>query len=60
MCHLLRYSFQQEDNGYKVYWSNGAQINSPHDKGIAEQITKNSTPWWVVAGVVVGWGEREK
>ena len=29
-----------KDNGYKVYWSNGAQIIPPHDKGIAEQIAK--------------------
>lgn len=25
-------------NGYKVYWSDGAQIVSPHDKGIIEQV----------------------
>jgi len=29
------------DNGYKVYWTNGAQITQPHDKGITEQIMKN-------------------
>lgn len=29
------------DNGYKVYWTNGAQIIEPHDKGIKNQILKN-------------------
>ncbi len=27
-----------QDNGYKVYWSNGAQIVPPHDAGIAAAI----------------------
>ena len=27
-----------KDNGYKVYWSNGAQIISPHDKEISRYI----------------------
>jgi phosphomannomutase len=26
----------KDDNGYKAYWSNGAQILSPHDKMICE------------------------
>lgn len=26
------------DNGYKVYWGNGAQIISPHDRGISAAI----------------------
>lgn len=28
----------KEDNGYKVYWSNGCQIIPPHDSGIAAAI----------------------
>lgn len=37
----------KQDNGYKVYWSNGAQILSPHDKLIQEHIMleANQTPW---------------
>lgn len=31
----------KDDNGYKVYWGNGAQIISPIDKGIAESIRQN-------------------
>uniref|UniRef100_H2ZU38 Phosphoglucomutase 2 n=1 Tax=Latimeria chalumnae TaxID=7897 RepID=H2ZU38_LATCH len=35
----------KQDNGYKVYWSNGAQIISPHDKGISQSIEENLEPW---------------
>ncbi|KAI5616561.1 phosphoglucomutase-2, partial [Silurus asotus] len=35
----------KQDNGYKVYWENGAQIISPHDKGIASAIMENLEPW---------------
>ncbi|KAK7097300.1 hypothetical protein V1264_004302 [Littorina saxatilis] len=34
----------KEDNGYKVYWENGAQIVSPIDKGIAQSILDNLEP----------------
>uniref|UniRef100_A0A0A9VX72 Phosphoglucomutase-2 n=1 Tax=Lygus hesperus TaxID=30085 RepID=A0A0A9VX72_LYGHE len=34
----------KEDNGYKVYWNNGAQIIPPHDKGISESIKKYLVP----------------
>ncbi|XP_065216435.1 phosphopentomutase [Planococcus citri] len=34
----------KEDNGYKVYWENSAQIISPHDKGISECIMRNLKP----------------
>jgi phosphoglucomutase/phosphopentomutase len=35
----------KSDNGYKVYWNNGAQIISPVDMKIAEAIEKNLEPW---------------
>ena len=35
----------KQDNGYKVYWNNGAQIIPPHDRGIAEAIYENLEPW---------------
>ncbi|XP_072938720.1 phosphopentomutase [Epargyreus clarus] len=28
----------KEDNGYKVYWSNGSQVISPHDDNILDEI----------------------
>ncbi|KAH8277942.1 hypothetical protein KR018_010598 [Drosophila ironensis] len=34
----------KEDNGYKVFWSNGAQIIPPHDAGIQESILANLVP----------------
>lgn len=35
----------KEDNGYKVYWANGAQIISPIDVEIAKSIENNLEPW---------------
>ena len=35
----------KDDNGYKVYFHNGAQIVSPHDKNIQESILMNLKPW---------------
>lgn len=33
------------DNGYKVYWDNGAQIIEPHDSGIQSAIMENLKRW---------------
>lgn len=33
----------KEYNGYKVYWSDGAQIVAPHDAGIIQEIEKISS-----------------
>ena len=35
----------KQDNGFKVYWGNGAQIVPPHDAGIAQSIEENLAPW---------------
>lgn len=34
----------KDDNGYKVYWENGAQIIPPHDKKIQSYILDNLKP----------------
>ncbi|KKK17287.1 hypothetical protein AOCH_003919, partial [Aspergillus ochraceoroseus] len=34
-----------QDNGYKVYFKNGCQINSPMDREISESIEQNLKPW---------------
>lgn len=33
------------DNGYKLYWANGAQIIPPHDGAIAARILESLEPW---------------
>ena len=30
----------REDNGYKVYWSDGGQITSPHDRLVEQKLSK--------------------
>lgn len=34
----------KEDNGYKVFWSNGPQITPPHDTNILQSINQNLKP----------------
>ncbi|KAL4799785.1 hypothetical protein BDV19DRAFT_236633 [Aspergillus venezuelensis] len=34
-----------QDNGYKVYFKNGCQINSPMDREISDSIERNLAPW---------------
>ncbi|GHT09824.1 phosphoglucomutase [Bacteroidia bacterium] len=34
----------KEYNGYKAYWSDGAQVNAPHDANIIEEVNKISDP----------------
>ncbi len=36
----------KEDNGLKVYWSNGAQIIPPLDAHITQSILANLNPWY--------------
>ena len=48
----------KEDNGYKVYASNGAQIIGPMDKAIASAIAANAAPW-APYGAAVDGGEGE-
>ncbi|MEM7175585.1 MAG: phospho-sugar mutase [Chlamydiota bacterium] len=33
-----------EYNGYKVYWSDGAQVVPPHDQGIMREVAKVTSP----------------
>jgi len=35
----------KQDNGFKVYWSNGSQIIPPHDLNITRHINENLEPW---------------
>ncbi|MDD2594658.1 MAG: phospho-sugar mutase [Bacteroidales bacterium] len=34
----------KEYNGYKVFWEDGAQIISPHDKNIIEEVSRITSP----------------
>eukprot|EP01035_Chromulina_nebulosa_P019910 gene19910-25865_t len=37
----------KQDNGFKVYWSNGSQIIPPHDTNITRHINENLEPWQI-------------
>ncbi|XP_034475978.1 glucose 1,6-bisphosphate synthase-like [Drosophila innubila] len=34
----------KQENGYKIYWTNGAQIIPPHEEGISQAILDNLKP----------------
>ncbi|GHT66661.1 phosphoglucomutase [Bacteroidia bacterium] len=38
----------KEYNGYKAYWSDGAQVNAPHDKNIIAEVNKITDPHQVL------------
>lgn len=40
----------KEYNGYKVYWNDGGQVVSPHDKGIIEEVRNISSVTEIVTG----------
>lgn len=44
----------KDDNGFKVYWGNGAQIIPPHDTNIAAAIEANLAPWEADVAAVDG------
>ncbi len=41
----------KEYNGYKVYWSDGAQIVAPQDKAIIDEVAKITSPSQVASNV---------
>ena len=40
----------KEYNGYKAYWSDGAQVTPPHDKNIIEEVAKITSNSQVLTG----------
>jgi phosphomannomutase len=47
-------------NGYKVYWNDGAQVVSPHDKGILEEANKvENVLLGSIDSPLVHWSGRE-
>lgn len=43
-----------QDNGYKVFWADGAQIVPPHDKAISAAIDGLEGPWGVASPGLAG------
>lgn len=50
----------KEDNGYKIYWSDGVQITPPHDTGISDAIAENLEPWAKVKALLQADASGEK
>jgi phosphomannomutase len=49
-----------QDDGYKVYWSDGSQIVPPHDKNIAAAIDANLVPAQAYDLEGMGAGDKER
>ena len=44
----------REYNGYKAYWTDGAQVTAPHDKNIIAEVEKITDVDMVLKGAASG------